>query len=105
MYIKAGIWDSRKMLPINQFAGQEFDTDIENRHVDTWGRGGWGKMRELALTYIHLGFPGGSDSRAFIHLQCRRSGFDPWVGKIPGEGKGNTFQYSCRENSMDRGGC
>ena len=29
-----------------------------------------------------------------IHLQCRRSGFDPWVGKIPGEGKGYPIQYS-----------
>ena len=26
-------------------------------------------------------FPGGSVGR--IHLQCRRPGFDPWVGKIP----------------------
>ena len=30
-------------------------------------------------------------------------GFDPWVGKIPGGGNGNPLQYSCRENSMDRG--
>ena len=28
---------------------------------------------------------------------------DPWVVKIPGEGNGNPFQYSCLENSMDRG--
>ena len=57
MYIKAGIRDSRKMLPINQFAGQEFDTDIENRHVDTRGRGGWGKQRESTLIYIPYGLP------------------------------------------------
>ena len=25
------------------------------------------------------------------------------VGKIPGEGNGNPFQYSCLENLMDRG--
>ena len=24
-------------------------------------------------------------------------------GKLPGEGNGNPFQYSCLENSMDRG--
>ena len=29
--------------------------------------------------------------------------FDAWVGKIPGEGNGNTLQYSCLENPMDRG--
>ena len=27
---------------------------------------------------------------------------DSWVGKIPWRGKGNPFQYSCPENSMDR---
>jgi len=38
--------------------------------------------------------------------QCRRSKrhrFDPWVGRCPGEGNGNPLQYSCQENSMDRG--
>ena len=35
--------------------------------------------------------------------QCRRRGFDPWVRRSPGGGKANLFQYSCLENSMDRG--
>ena len=35
--------------------------------------------------------------------RCRRHEFDPWVLKIPGGGNGNPFQYSCLENSMDRG--
>ena len=30
-----------------------------------------------------------------------RHGFDPWVGKIPGEGKGQPVHYSGLENSMD----
>ena len=29
--------------------------------------------------------------------------FDPWLGKTPGIGNGNPLQYSCLENSMDRG--
>ena len=29
--------------------------------------------------------------------------YDPWAGKIPGEGNGNPLQYSCLENPMDRG--
>ena len=37
------------------------------------------------------------------HLQCRRPGFDPWVGKIPWKGNDNPLQYSCLENSMDWG--
>ena len=28
--------------------------------------------------------------------------FDPWVGKIPGGGNGNLYQYTCLENSMHR---
>ena len=36
-----------------------------------------------------------------ICLQCRRHGIDPWVGKIPYEGKGYPLQYSGLENSVD----
>ena len=36
-------------------------------------------------------------------LQCRRSRFDVWVGKIPRRRKCNPLQYSCPENSLDRG--
>ena len=32
------------------------------------------------------------------HKRCE---FDPSVGKIPGGGHGNPFQYSCLENPMD----
>ena len=30
-------------------------------------------------------------------------GLIPGSGRSPGEGKGNQLQYSCLENSMDRG--
>ena len=29
----------------------------------------------------------------------------PGSGRCPGGGNGNPFQYSCLENSMDRGDC
>ena len=45
-----------------------------------------------------LGFPGSSDGKGH-----RRCGFDPWSGRSPGEGNGYPLQYSCLENSMDRG--
>ena len=35
--------------------------------------------------------------------QCRRCRFDPWVWKTPEEGNGNSLQFSCLENPMDRG--
>ena len=31
------------------------------------------------------------------------SGSIPGLGRSPGEGNGNPLQYSCLENSMDRG--
>ena len=37
---------------------------------------------------------------------CRRHerrGFNPWAGRSPEEGNGNPLQYSCLENSMDKG--
>ena len=43
------------------------------------------------------GFPGGTRGKEFT-CQCRRHKtyeFDPWVGKIPGEGNGNPLQFSC----------
>ena len=41
--------------------------------------------------------------RLSVSLQCGRPGFNPWVGKFPGEGNGNPLQYYCLENPMDRG--
>ena len=29
----------------------------------------------------------------------------PGLGRSPGEGNGSSLQYSCLENSMDRGAC
>ena len=55
------------------------------------------QQQQLILT---LGFPCGSAGKE-ITLQCGRPGFDPWIGKSPGEGKGYPLQYSGLENSMD----
>jgi len=62
-----------------------------------------------------LGFPGSSAGKR-ICLQCpvgsdgKESshnmgdlGLIPGLGRSPGEGNGNILQYSCLENSMDRG--
>ena len=48
------------------------------------------------------GFPGGSDGKEPA-CSAGDPGFDLWVRKYPGEGEGYPFQYSCLENSMDRG--
>ena len=41
-------------------------------------------------------------AQTIVCLQCRRSGFDPWIRKIPGEWGGYPLQYSCLENPMDK---
>ena len=49
-----------------------------------------------------MGFPGGSDSREPV---CSAGDPDsiPGLGRSPGEGNGNSLQYSCLGNPMDRG--
>ena len=47
-----------------------------------------------------MGFRSGSAGKK-ICLQCGRSGFNPWVRKIPWKGKGYPLQYSGLENSTD----
>ena len=49
------------------------------------------------------GFPGGSVNK---ESACSEEdlGLIPGLRRSPGEGNGNPLQYSCLENSMDRGG-
>ena len=52
--------------------------------------------------FIILGFPGGSDSKESA-CNIGDLGAIPRLERSPGEGNGNPLQYSCLENSMDRG--
>ena len=49
-----------------------------------------------------MGFPGGSDGK---ETACNMGDLDsiPESGRSPGEGNGNLPQYSCLENSTNRG--
>ena len=49
-----------------------------------------------------LGFPGGSDGKVSA-CNAGNPGSIPVSGRSLGEGNGNPLQYSCLENSMDRG--
>ena len=49
-----------------------------------------------------MGFPGGSEVKASA-WKAGDPGSIPVLGRSPGEGNGNPLQYSCLENSMDRG--
>ena len=54
------------------------------------------------ILYRSMGFPGGSDG---VESACKVGdlGSIPKVGRSPEEGNGNSLQYSCLENSMNRG--
>ena len=52
--------------------------------------------------YCLLYFPGGSDGKESA-CKAEDLGLIPEFGRSPGEGNGNPLQYSCLENSMDRG--
>ena len=49
--------------------------------------------------YYNMGFLGGSDGKEFTY----NVGEPGSMSGSPGEGNGNSLQYSCLENSMDRG--
>ena len=51
---------------------------------------------------LTLGFPGGSDYKESA-CSAEHMGLIPSLGRSPGEGNGRPLQYSCLENSMDRG--
>ena len=62
----------------------------------------WRDLAAAAAAGFTGGFPPGSDGKESA-CQCRRLGFDPWVRKIPWRREWQPLQYSCLENSMDRG--
>ena len=55
-------------------------------------------IRSLAV----LGFPEGSDGKEST-CNARDPALIPGLGRSPGEENGYPFQYSCLENSMDKG--
>ena len=70
-------------------------------------------LGSLPLTTIHTayfkrhmiflgGFRGGSDGKGSA-CNAGDQGSIPGLGRSPGEGRGYPCQYSCRQNSMDKG--
>ena len=49
-----------------------------------------------------MGFPGGSAGKESA-CNVGDSGLIPGSGRSPGGGNGNSLQYSCLENPIDRG--
>ena len=68
-------------------------------------------MKYQFLKQTNQQFPSGSDQEISQWLRLSKEsacnagelGSIPVSGRSSGEGNGNPFQYSCLENSMDRG--
>ena len=56
-------------------------------------------VRERESHQPERGFPGGSDGKE----SAGDLALIPGSGRSPGGGRGNPLQYSCWENSIDRG--
>ena len=56
----------------------------------------------VSINKQRLSFPGGSVVKNML-AEVGDTGLIPGLRRSPGGGHGNPFQYSCKENSMDRG--
>ena len=58
--------------------------------------------QDLTTSINSIGFPGSLDGKESA-CDARDLGSIPGSGRSPGEENGNSLQYFCLENSMDRG--
>ena len=70
----------------------------DNQRQEPWNLQTSGNVTHAML----LGFPGGSVVKN-LPAYAGGAGSIPGWGRFPGAGNGLTLQYSCLENSMDRG--
>ena len=59
-------------------------------------------VEALKASNLKEGFPGGSVVKN-LSANAGDVGSVPWLERSPGEGHSSPLQYSCLENSMDRG--
>ena len=84
-------------------AAQRFQSQLPIRPSSRLGMESAREMIPAPLLFSGSLLQSGASGKE-CECQCKshkRLGFDPWVGKIPGEGHGNPLQYSCLENPMD----
>ena len=71
-----------------------------------WGHKESDMTEQLSTHMILLGFPGGTSGKEPalpMQVDITDPSSIPGLGRSPGGGYGNPFQYSCLENPMDRG--
>ena len=96
-----GLLHCRWILYQLSFQGSPQELQCRRSQFDSWsGRFPW--RRDRLPTPVSLSFPGGSDSKEFA-CNAGDSGSIPGSERSPDKGNGYLLQYSCLENSMDRG--
>ena len=63
---------------------------------------GWEDSLEKGMATLSRDLPCSSDGKESVQ-NAGDPGSIPGLGRSSGKGNGNPFQYSCLENSMDRG--
>ena len=63
------------------------------------------KENSLLLTYFIIPSQCIRTDIKYLGFSAGDTGSIPGLGRSPGEGNGNPLQYSCLENSLDRGAC
>ena len=61
-------------------------------------------MNALCIIYVVNNFPSTIMSKEYI-FNAGNVSSNPGLGRSPGEGNGDLFQYSCLENPIDREAC
>ena len=74
----------------------------ECKMVQSLGKTGWRFLKRLSIELPS--YPHGSDGKESACI-VGDLGLTPGSERSPAEGNGNPFQYSCLEDSMDRGAC
>ena len=84
-----------------QYSCLENPMDRSPAGYSPWSQKDLYTMERLS-THTHMGFPSGSVGKNLL-LNAGDVGSILGLGRCPGKGHGNPLQYSCWENTMDRG--
>ena len=103
LFLRARTIDKYIILPISNCLNKTNVTSMQPAYLSL-------KLLSIIYLYIYIdiyiwynrGFPDGSDGK---ESTCNAGDISliPASGRSPGKGSGNSLQYSCLENSMDRG--
>ena len=78
---------------------------FHTHYIHTLENNGYSLLGFINVYYIKQGFPGGTMVKNLSPNagDARDAGSVLGSGRSPGAGNGNSLQYSCLKNSMDRG--